>query len=610
VTIALALGVQRMAKKHAVIRKLSSVETLGSTTVICSDKTGTLTKNEMTVVKVFVNDTTIDVEGNGYQVDGRFLLGTTPYQHLNLEFLLKVGMLCNNAVHTPENKIIGDPTEGALIVSSKKYGLSHDELKEKHPRLHELPFDSTRKMMSTVHSFGKETYLLVKGAPDQIISRSTQFQLHNTVIPLTKKKKETLQDINEQFGQGALRVLAFAYKKINIPPEKIKRQQIEILESDLIFIGMQGMRDPPRPEVYAAVKTCKEAGIRIFVVSGDYGITTKAIAQELGIAQNQTPVITGDLLEKTTDADLKTILQGEAIFARVNPEHKMRIVGLLKEMGEIVAVTGDGVNDAPAIKKADIGISMGITGTDVSKEASDMVLMDDSFATIVTAVKEGRSIYIDITKFLKYVFTGNIGGVLAVFFGMILALFLHLPKGTLIFTSSHILWFNLLVEVLPGLALGIDPPEDDVMKKQPRHPKKRIITMHEFLHWLPVGVIIAMGTLLVFLLYHADHAKAVTMAFTTLVFFQMMNVFNCRSRTASIFSLNFFSNGFLLFVVGISVMLQILVVHLTFFQEIFKTVSLSLGDWGVVVLISSSVIIFEELRKAKKRQLKSQAQAF
>ncbi|MBU1976245.1 MAG: calcium-translocating P-type ATPase, SERCA-type [Nanoarchaeota archaeon] len=598
VTIALALGVQRMAKKNAVIRKLNSVETLGSTTVICSDKTGTLTKNEMTVKKIFTGNKIIDVEGTGYKPDGKFIVAKKAFKGKDLEFLLRIGVLCNNAELTPEFKIIGDPTEGALVVSGEKYGFKHEQLSKEHLRLREIPFDSKRKMMSTVNKFGNDNYLLVKGAPDQVIEKCTHITINGKTQKLTPKLRKGLHKANDNMASDALRVLAFAYKKVG----SFKGQKAKGLEAGLTFVGMQGMIDPPREEVHDAVATCKEAGIRIFVISGDFGVTTKAIAEQLGIADKDTKVITGIDLNNMKDPELRKVLQGKAIFARVDPEHKMRIVALLKDMGEIVSVTGDGVNDAPAIKKADIGVAMGITGTDVSKEASDMVLMDDSFATIVLAVKEGRGIYADIKKFLKYIFTSNLGEIMTVFFGMFLVLLLDLPKGTILLTATQILWINLGTDILPAIALGVDTPAPDIMRKPPRDPKKRIITKRTFMNWFWSGLIIAVGTLAVYAFYSANPMHARTMAFTTLVIFQMMNVFNCRSPTLSLFQIGFFTNKLLLAAVAFSVFLQAIVVHVPFLQDLFKTVGLSWMDWLVVVLVSSSVVIFEEIRKALLRK--------
>lgn len=602
VTIALAMGVQRMAKKNAIVRKLNSVETLGSTTVICSDKTGTLTKNEMTVVKVFVDGKVVLVDGIGYEPTGKFMHMGKQCADDTLELLLLSGLLCNNAEHTPENKIIGDPTEGALVVSAKKYGISHAQAKESHVRIHEIPFDSTRKMMSTVHKFGKEHQLIIKGAPDAILERCSQIIVKGKPKQLTQKMRKDIMAMNEEMAKGALRVLAFAVKKVGGSAEDIRKCGMDDLECGLTFIGLQGMIDPPRSEVYDAVRLCKDAGIRVFVISGDFGVTTKAIAVELGIADEKTPVITGELLRGMNDTELMNVLTGKAVFARVDPEHKMRIVSLLKNMGEIVAVTGDGVNDAPAIKKADIGIAMGITGTDVSKEASDMVLMDDSFATIIHAVKEGRTIYADIKKFLTYIFTSNIGELLTVFIGMIIIALLKFPAGTVIITATQILWVNLGTDVLPALALSVDPPEENIMKRSPRNPKKRIITRQVFFSWLPSGIIIAVGTIAVFLAYSTEPLRAGTAAFCTLVLFQMMNVFNCRSKRESLFSIGFFSNKLLLLAVFFSVFLQVLVVYAPFMQDIFSTVALTVKDWVVILLVSSTILIYGEISKAALRK--------
>jgi Ca2+-transporting ATPase len=565
----------------------------------------------MTVTKVFVDGKMVDVEGIGYTPTGVFMHKGTPFSDDTLELLLLSGILCNNAEHTAENKIIGDPTEGALIVSAKKYGMSHDLAKRSHVRIHELPFDSARKMMSTVHKFEDGHQLIIKGAPDQVLLRCDKAIVKGKPCKLTPAMKKEILAKNEEMATSALRVLAFACKKVSGTEETIKNSTCDALESGLTFIGLQGMIDPPRKEVFDAVRLCKDAGIRIFVISGDFGVTTKAIAKELGIADEETPVVTGEMLSKMPDNELTKMLCGKVVFARVNPEHKMRIVTLLKGMGEIVAVTGDGVNDAPAIKRADIGIAMGITGTDVSKEASDMVLMDDSFATIVLAVKEGRAIYADIKKFLTYIFTSNIGELLTVFLGMIAIAFLKFPPGTVIITATQILWVNLGTDVLPALALSVDPPEENIMQKHPRDPKRRIITRQVFFSWLPSGALIALGTISVFLAYRHDPLRAGTVAFCTLVIFQMMNVFNCRSKRESLFSMGFFSNRLLLLAVLFSVALQVLVVYVPFMQGIFSTVTLSVGDWVVILLVSSTIIIYGEIAKAvmRKRRLRENQMA-
>jgi len=608
VTITLALGVQRLVKKKAIVRKLTSVETLGSTTVICSDKTGTLTKNEMTVQQVYVNDELGFVSGIGYDPEGDFTFNDRKIaEHRELRFLLEIGVLCNNAEHTHENRIIGDPTEGALVVSAKKFRMPVTELRKEHKRLLELPFDSKRKMMTTVNEYGNEKIVLVKGAPDEVLKCCDFVFLKGKEARLTQSKKEEILAMNKSMAGHALRVLGFAYKKVSVKESQVKFRKD--LEQKLVFVGLQAMLDPPRPEVYDAVRTCKEAGIRIFIVSGDHGITTKAIAEKLGISQRDTPIITGIELNTLDDAELKKKLEGQVIFARVNPEHKMRIVTLLKEMDEVVAVTGDGVNDAPAIKKADIGVAMGISGTDVSKEASTMVLMDDSFATIVTAIKEGRTIYNDIKKFMKYIFTCNLGELITVFLSILLIPLLHLPPGTLIISATQILWINLVTDVFPALALGVEPSGVNVMKNSPRDPKKRIITKRAFLEWLMTGIVIAAGTIVVFIYYRQDLARASTMAFTVLVFYQMMNVFNCRSSKTSLFKIGFFRNTLLLIAVFSSIALQVMVVHVAVFHDILDTVSLTFKDWMVVLFVSLTVILYEEVRKAGvRRQMKIDVQ--
>ncbi|HJX05993.1 MAG TPA: calcium-translocating P-type ATPase, SERCA-type, partial [Candidatus Nanoarchaeia archaeon] len=598
-TLSLALGVQRMAKRKAIMRKLSSVETLGSTTVICTDKTGTLTKNEMTVKKVWVSNKRVHVDGEGYEPKGEFMLNSNPYlveDDATLIKILRAGLLCNNAVLQKQGEswqMVGDPTEGALVVSAKKAGLDQKEENEVYKRIFEIPFSSETKHMITIHKHNDEVYAFLKGASGTVIDMCSNIEANGKVAKFSQNKKEELRTTCRELAEQALRVLAFGYKKLE---GKEKTDYKNLKESGFVFLGLQGMIDPPRSEVKDAVAKCRQAGIRIFVITGDHGLTARAIAKEVGLATDETKIIKGVELDKMNDEELELALREEVIFARVSAEHKMRVVSTLMKQGEIVAVTGDGVNDAPALKKADIGVAMGITGTDVSKEASEMVLTDDSFATIINAIEEGRSIYVNITKFIRYMFSTNLGEIIAILLAM-----LFTPQQFIV-TAVQILWINLGTDVLPALALGVEPAEQGVMDKPPRNTKERIINAKRFINWLITGLIIGGGTFLMFLLNLGDPVKARTMAFCVLVFYQLVNVFNCRHDDKSLFHLKPFSNKYLILAVVVSLALQITVVQIAFLQPIFKTTALSLREWGSVLLLSLTVFVYEEVRKSIARK--------
>lgn len=611
-TITLARGVRRMVKVNSIIRKLTSVETLGSTTVICSDKTGTLTKNEMTAQKVYVNCKMLQVSGVGYKPEGQVLDGDRKAKSAELDRLIAVAGLCNNAELRQEGtawKIIGDSTEGALTVLAIKSGTSRQELEKTYPRRAELPFNSERKRMSTIHSSDKGHILFTKGAHSAVTARCTHILENGRRREFTAKDRKRVKAMDEEMAHQALRVLAFAYREL----PKNMDVKAELLDEDrfergLTLVGLVGMIDPPREEVKGAVAVCKKAGIRIFIITGDNGTTAKAIARQIGIAGDNTPVIEGHELDGLTDQQLHSMLQGEVIFARTLPKHKMRIVTVLKEEGEIVAVTGDGVNDAPALKEAHIGVAMGITGTDVSKEAADMVLVDDSFASIVNAVREGRTIYENIRKFVRYIISCNIGEIVAVISGILI--------GVPPITTVQILWVNLATDMFPALALGVEPAEKDIMERPPKSSKARIINGQDVKTWVYTGLIIGIGVFLVFLFYLLrggfslgmgirqiealpTYTKALTMAFTILVMYQMVNVFNSRSYDKSAPSLGWLTNPSLIGAVAVSVVLQIIMVQLPVGQHLLGTVALTLKEWIVVVLVSLTVYAAEEIRKKR-----------
>lgn len=619
ITIALALGVQRLVKKNAIMKQLSSVETLGSTTVICSDKTGTLTKNQMTVQKVYLSSgAQMHFGGVGYeplgrvevfekeQAEGQMFADYKGPALNDIQHMTNIVSVCNNASLVRENgewRILGDPTEGALQTAARKI----QSTPQIFDRLQEFPFDSVRKRMSVIvqSSEQQKQQLFIKGAPDSVMAICTHLLVNGQVQKMTSADRERIMTMNNEMADKALRVLAVAYRDLSLtkkPEETVKEE----MEQDLIFVGLIGMIDPPRPEVKEAIKLCHQAGIRAIIITGDYGKTALAIARELGMVSSQNcRLISGEDLEKLTEAELQDVLKSktEIIFARVAPDHKMRVVNALKELGEIVAVTGDGVNDAPALKRADIGVAMGITGTDVAKEASNMVLTDDSFATIVNAVEEGRIIYKNLRKFVWYILSCNVGELVIVFSAIIL--FIPAPL-----TAILILCVNVGTDVLPALALGTDPAEPGIMQERPRDPKARIMNRAFIWHFLFIGIVIGflvVGVYIYDLMAHGwsfgesvmtksdVHRHGITMAFATLVMIQMVNAFNARSETLSNFRLKV--NYKLWLAVLISVFLTIAMIHFPFFQNILHTVALSWQDWTVVLIVSIVIFVVEEIRK-------------
>ena len=587
VTISLALGVRRMVKTNALIRKLPSVETLGSVTVICSDKTGTLTCNEMTVKKVFANNKVIDVSGSGYDAKGDFIFDNKKVDKKEIELLLKIGALNNDAT-LKEGEIMGDPTEGALIVSAAKLGLIKGELEIRYKRIDEIGFSSERKMMSTIHKEGNKKIIYLKGAPEIILNSCNKIIINNKIRKLSKKDKDEILKKNKVFAEKALRVLGFAYKEV----------KGKASENDLIFVGLQGMIDPPRTEVKQAIEKCKTAGIKVIMITGDHEITAKAIAKELGLDGKS---INGNELDKLTN--LEKIVEEVVVFARVNPEHKIRIVDALRKKGHIVAMTGDGVNDAPALKKADIGIAMGITGTDVAKEASHMILTDDNFASIVNAIEEGRGIFDNIRKFVEYLLSSNLGEVLTIFIAILIGFGAEDGKALLPLIAIQLLWINLVTDGLPALALGVEPKEKGIMLRPPRNPKEKILPKSTAFRMAFIGIIMMLGTLGIFYFYNNKYFElkyARTVAFSTLVFYQLFNVLNTRSEKDSLFKIGFFSNKKLIYAILISVALQVLVIH-TPLNAYFKTVPITLIDWFYIILVSSTVLIFGEVFKLVKR---------
>lgn len=606
VTVALAVGVQRMIRRNAIIRKLPAVETLGCATVICSDKTGTLTQNEMTVRKVVVGGHTFDVTGEGYDPKGEFE-GSRDRQGLRFTLLMKAAALCNNAVlerggisvaglfrgiaHGRPAKqwsVMGDPTEGALLVMAAKAGFWRERLELKDSRVAELPFDSDRKRMTVVYQQPTGALAVyVKGAPDVVLDLCTHTYRGGLTVPLSAREKEEFLAQNSSLAEQALRVLAFAYREL---PTGTADFSEELLEQRLVFLGLAGMIDPPRPAAIRAVQTCRRAGIKVAMITGDHQLTACAVARELGVLAKGDKVLTGRELDRLSDEQLLEQADQVSVYARVSPKHKLKIVRALKQSGHVVAMTGDGVNDAPAIKEADIGIAMGITGTDVTKEASAMVLTDDNFSSIVAAVEEGRGIYDNIRKFIRYLLSCNVGEVLTMFLAVLAGLPLPL-------VPIQILWMNLVTDGLPAMALGVDPYDRDIMMRPPRHPRESVFSHGMTWRIGSSGTVIGLGTLLAFWIGFSlgDVALARTMAFNTLVFFQLFYVFTCRSEFHTILEVGLFTNPFLVGAVLISAVLQLAVDYVPFLQPIFHTVPLNGLHWAFILVISSAPTIFGTL---------------
>jgi Ca2+-transporting ATPase len=631
VTAVLSIGVQRMAKRNAIVRHLAAVETLGSANVIASDKTGTLTKNEMTVRVVVTASGRVSLGGTGYEPEGevRHDEGGVIDGKLRFELVraLAAADRANNAVlqeHDGRWMVQGDPTEGALIVAARKAGLEAEALDARLERVGEVPFSSERKLMSTIHTDAEQQERLLvftKGAPDVLLARCSKELVGEEMKPLTAERRAAILQANEELAGAALRTLGVAAR--SLPKDAFKHEEVdERVEQELVFLGLIGMIDPPREEAKDAVARAKGAGIRPIMITGDHPKTAVVIAQELGIVANGRAVsassrraVTGAELEKMPEETLDRTVREVPVYARVNPEHKLRIVQALRRGGATVAMTGDGVNDAPALKTADIGVAMGITGTDVSKEAADMVLADDNFATIVAAVEEGRAIFANIRKFLRYLLSSNIGEVMTMFFGVLLARVIGLTAegaGAIVLPllATQILWINLVTDGAPALALGVDPADAGLMNVPPRSRDEGVITRRMWFGIFFVGAIMAAGTLLVLdaslpgglIAGEGNMRYAQTMAFTTLMLFQIFNVFNARSDERSAFA-GLFSNKLLWGAVLLSLVLQVAVIYTPFLQQTFSTVSLSAGDWLRCAAVASSVLWLRELGKIVTRTI-------
>lgn len=585
-TIVMALGVQRMAKKNALIRKLPAVETLGSATVICSDKTGTLTLNQMTVTHIAVNGDF--AAGQGTPVAEAAQHHPKVYQEL-----IYAAALCNDASLDPDHpgQIIGDPTEGALIYLAQAFGIDHEDLEETYPRLFEQPFDSDRKRMTTVHRIQDRNIAYTKGAVDELLPLCTHMLTAAGVRPMTETDRRQILSLCNQMSEQALRVLGFAMRTL----EHIPGEEDDSVECDLTFVGITGMIDPPRKEVARSVATCQQAGIRTVMITGDHKVTALAIARELGIYRPGNTVLSGDELDAMSEEDLDAAVGTTTVFSRVSPADKLRIIQSLKRTGEVTAMTGDGVNDSPALKAADIGVAMGVTGTDVAKDASDMILLDDSFTTIAYAIKEGRRVYRNIQKVIQFLLVGNIAEILTLF----LATALNWEAPLL---AVHILWVNLATATLPALALGVDPASKNIMK----HPPVRSGTLFErdlVRRVVTQGIFVALLTTAAYWIgvRMADHTTGQTMAFCVLALSQMLRAFNQRSNTEPIWVRAEGINPWLIVSFGVSALLMAAILWIPPLQSAFQLTTLSGLSWLVVLGLSLLSILQVEVSKALRR---------
>ena len=598
-TIVLAIGVQRMVKKHAIVKKLPAVETLGSATVICSDKTGTLTQNKMTVQKIFYNNKLVDIPEVNLEEEDAVL-----------EKLVYVSMLCNDTKIGTDKQLTGDPTETALINMGFKLDFQ-PAIYEQMPRIKEIPFDSDRKLMTTVNKIGEKFVVCTKGGVDELLNRCTKYILNGEIKTDLDDYKNQIKENNEKMAKDALRVLAMGYKELDHEPTD---EEMKDIENDLIYIGMVGMIDPPREEVKLAVQKCKTAGIKTVMITGDHKITAVAIAKALGILEKEDEAITGAELEEMSDEELTKNIRKYSVYARVSPEHKVRIVKAWQANGEIVAMTGDGVNDAPALKTADIGCAMGIVGTDVAKEAADVILTDDNFATIVSAVEEGRRIYDNILKAIQFLLSSNVGEIIVLFVAILITPLLskifgidiHLIEPLL---PIHILWINLVTDSLPALALAVDPAEKDIMKRKPIKPKKGVFTKGMIWRVVYQGVMIGIITLAAFVIGLGTKNVPVieglteqevrveigqTMAFVALALSELVHVFNIRNNKESIFKTKIFNNGKLILAILVSAILMFVILLIPGLRTIFSIPVLPMSNIvEIVILVLLPMVIVE-----------------
>ena len=600
VVISLALGVRRMVKRHALIRRLPAVETLGSTTFICSDKTGTLTQDRMTVQRIYVDGRNIDVTGKGYEPEGEFYFDGSAITHGQddaLHTLLKIGALCNDTSLVSDNggwKINGDPTEGALVVAAAKAGLEQQELNGKYPRIGEIPFSSETKRMTTIHQTPEGKVAYSKGASEVILSSCSHILIDGKERKLTDEDRNSILSVFQGMADDALRILGMAYKRL---PDTTGA--VEKAEQDMVFVGLSGMIDPPREEVKEAIKLCDRAGIKSVMITGDYKLTAVAIARELGLFKEGI-ALTGAELDNLSDKEFEDLVEKIEVYARVSPAHKLRVVGALVKKGQVVAMTGDGINDAPALKKADIGIAMGVTGTDVTREAADMVLTDDNFASIVAAVEEGRAIFGNIKKYLMYLLSSNIGEILLMAVAILLGPLIGLPAGAIPLIAIQILFVNLVTDGLPAIALSVDPADPDIMEQKPRPRGQGVFTSPVMVLMLTGGIWSCLVNLGIFK-WALDAGRGIieaqALCFLTLIIIQFFKAYNFRSDRHSIFKIGLLRNRWLNLAVLIEFMLLVLIIYMPFFQGPFHTFSLSAFDWLIVLLAAGTVFPVLEITK-------------
>jgi Ca2+-transporting ATPase len=595
VTVVLALGMRRMARRHALIRKLPAVETMGAVTVICSDKTGTLTESEMTLREIYLGGRRIEITGAGYQPEGEFRENGNPVdagKDKNLSLALRISALCNDSTLKSEDgqyRLLGDPTEGALLVAALKAGFSQEALQKEHRRLAELPFQSEKRYMATLHpSGGGKSVAYVKGSMERILEMSRTILQNGEVRELTPDKKAEIEKVNLEMAAKALRVMALAYGELPAGPEQLFHDH---LKGTLTFVALVGMIDPPRKEAKEAVAACRHAGIKVVMITGDQKATAEAIAGELELPPGE--AVTGLEVEKMSEEEFKSRVEKISVFARVEPLHKLKIVEALKAKGYTVAMTGDGVNDGPALRSADIGIAMGIKGTDVAREASDMVLTDDNFASIVAAVEEGRVIFGNIRRSVFYLLSTNVGEL----FTWTAAILAGIPLPVV---AVQILWINLVTDGVCTIPLSLEPKHRNVLEDPPRRAGAGIVYGGMMMRIAFVALFMAAGTFLLFKweLPRVGLDEARTIAFCVLVAFQWFNALNARSDNQSLFSLGLFSNRWLLGGIALAFLLQLTIVYVPIFQGLFYTVPLGLDDWGIILLAAGSLFIAEEIRKA------------
>lgn len=600
VTIVLSIGMNRMVEKKAIVKNLVSVETLGSTTAICSDKTGTLTQNEMTITKVFTDFKEFDVEGSGYTPEGDIKLdGETIKDHDQIKLLMTVASLSNDANLIENNglyEITGDPTEGAMLTLSEKWGIVQEDLNEAHPRIDEIPFDSDRKMMTTFHEMDGTYYAMTKGAPDIMINNSSKIMIDGKLEDFTEDMKRQVLEENTKLAKQALRVMAYSFK----PYETLEGEELttENIEREMVFVGLTGMIDPPRPEARAAVAECHNSGIDVIMITGDYFETALAIAKDLGIAEREDQAMQGSDLNNKSEEEIREIVKTKRIFARVSPQNKVQLVNALQANGNIVAMTGDGVNDAPAIKNADIGISMGITGTDVAKDTADMILVDDNFATIVNAVEEGRVIFSNIKKFVGFLLSCNIAEVLIVF----LSILFGLPSPL---TPIQLLWLNLVTDAFPALALGVEPAEADIMERDPRDPSESILAGETGKNVILQSIAITISVLAAYIIglnyiFPNNIEGAHTMVFATLITSELLRAFSVRSEKYTLKELGWFSNKNLIKANLLSFALLLLVMYVPPIRRLFELQFIT-WEWWIIILLSFLPLLIGEIRKRVRR---------